>query len=226
MMSELYGIYGASGFGREVLPVLREQLNQQGIPEDRLVFVDDSPPAPIINGQRVITYAEYLAESASSHHITLAIANSEIRALLAAKCVIDGLQFIHVRANNTVIMDDVIVGEGAILTPFVTLTSNIRIGCQFHANIYSYVAHDCVIGNFVTFAPAVKCNGNVVIEDHVYIGTGAIIRHGKPGKPLRIGKGAVIAAGAVVTKNVPEGVTVFGNPATILSKESLRRSKL
>lgn len=223
MTSDLYGIYGASGFGREVLPILREQLGLQGVPVDRLVFVDDNPLAPILNGRRVMTYAEYLAEPAGSRYITLAIANSEIRALLAAKCATDGIEFINVRANNTVVMDDVIMGDGAILTPFVTLTSNIRIGRHFHANIYSYVAHDCVIGDFVTFAPAVKCNGNVVIEDHVYIGTGAIVRHGKPGKPLIVGKGAVIGAGAVVTKNVPEGITVVGNPAAILSKENLRR---
>lgn len=223
MTSDLYGIYGASGFGREVLPILREQLGQQGMPEDRLVFVDDNPPDSMLNGRRVMSYAEYLAEPASSHHITLAIANSEVRAMLAVKCVADGVHFINVRANNAVVMDDVILGEGSLLTPFVTLTSNIRIGLHFHANIYSYVAHDCVIGDFVTFAPAVKCNGNVVIEDHVYIGTGAILKQGKPGKPLRIGKGAVVAAGAVVTKNVPEGVTVIGNPAAILSKENLRR---
>lgn len=41
-------------------------------------------------------------------------------------------------------------------------------GRHFHANLYSYVEHDCVIGDFVTFAPGVKCNGNVVVEDYAY----------------------------------------------------------
>ena len=63
-------------------------------------------------------------------------------------------------------MDDVKIGEGAILSPYVTLTSNISIGKFFHANLYSYVEHDCFIGDFVTFAPGVKCNGNVVIGDN------------------------------------------------------------
>jgi acetyltransferase-like isoleucine patch superfamily enzyme len=116
-------------------------------------------------------------------------------------------------------MDEVLLGEGAILSPFVTLTSNIRIGRHFHANLYSYVEHDCVIGDFVTFAPAVKCNGNVHIGDHAYIGAGAVIRQGKPGKPLVIGKGAVIGMGAVVTRDVSPGVTVVGNPARPLRGE-------
>ena len=110
----------------------------------------------------------------------------------------------------------------AILSPFVTLTSNIRIGRNFHANIYSYVAHDCVIGDFVTFAPGVMCNGNIVIEDHAYIGTGAVIKQGVPDKPLVIGRGAVVGMGAVVTKSVPAGEVVVGNPAKPLQKQVLK----
>ena len=115
------------------------------------------------------------------------------------------------------------ISEGSILCPFVTITSNAKIGVGFHANIYSYVAHDCKIGNFVTFAPSVKCNGNVEIGDNVYIGTGAIIKQGKNSRPLKIGNNAVISAGAVVTKNVPDNTTVFGNPAIELTKENLKR---
>ena len=70
----------------------------------------------------------------------------------------------------------------------------------------------------MTFAPAVKCNGNIIVEDHAYIGTGAIIKQGKPCQPLVIGKGAVVGMGAVVTKDVPAGATVVGNPARPLMK--------
>jgi acetyltransferase-like isoleucine patch superfamily enzyme len=115
-------------------------------------------------------------------------------------------------------MDDVVMGEGALLCPFVTITSNIRIGTAFHANLYSYVEHDCVIGDYVTFAPGVKCNGNVHIEDHAYIGSGAVIKQGALAEPLVIGRGAVVGMGAVVTKSVPAGVTVVGNPARIMVK--------
>ncbi|MRA52829.1 acetyltransferase, partial [Escherichia coli] len=94
-----------------------------------------------------------------------------------------GFGFTNVCAANALVYDDVDIGEGAILCGFTHLTSTIRIGRHFHANIYSYVAHDCVIGDFVTFAPGVMCNGNVHIDDHAYIGTGAILKQGTPDKP-------------------------------------------
>ena len=112
-------------------------------------------------------------------------------------------------------MDDVTIGDGALLSPFVTITSNNQIGQYFHGNLYSYVEHDCKIGDFVTFAPGVKCNGNVVVEDHAYIGAGALLRQGKPGAPLRVGRGAVVGMGAVVLDDVPEYAMVVGNPAKV-----------
>jgi sugar O-acyltransferase (sialic acid O-acetyltransferase NeuD family) len=219
MTQALFAVYGASGCGRGVMPLARAQLARQGIAEARLVFIDDALAAAVVNGQRVLRYAEFLQEEASERYAVLAIANSKVREQLAVRCHADGVRPWTVSADNVVRMDDVVLGEGAALSPFVTITSNIRIGRHFHANLYSYVEHDCVIGDFVTFAPGVKCNGNVVIEDHAYIGSGAVIKQGQPGKPLVIGCGAVVGMGAVVTRDVPAGATVVGNPAHLFSSK-------
>lgn len=215
---DLYAVYGASGYGREVMPLARQQLLQAGVAVERLVFVDDAPGPERLNGQRLMSYAQFLAEPAHERHVVLAIANGAVRERLAARCAQDGVRPWTVTAANVVKMDDVQLAEGAVLSPFVTLTSNILIGRHFHANIYSYVAHDCIVGDFVTLAPSVHCNGNVVIEDHAYIGTGAVLKQGQPGNPLVIGRGAVVGMGAVVTKSVPPGVTVVGNPAKVMQK--------
>lgn len=214
-----FAIFGASGCGRGVLPLARQQLRASLDSGDcDLVFVDDHPPAAVVNGHRVLTYAQWMTEPASSRHMNVAIANSRIREQLVQRSKADEVEFFEVRAANVVQLDDVQLGEGAVLCPFVTLTSNIRIGQHFHANLYSYVEHDCVVGDFVTFAPGVKCNGHVHIEDHAYIGSGAVIKQGLPGAPLVIGRGAVIGMGAVVTRSVAPGVTVVGNPARPLNK--------
>lgn len=212
-----FAVFGASGCGRGVLPLLRQHLRKTEVQPWELVFVDDYPQGESVNGHAVMTYAQWVERPASSRYVSLAIASGSVRERLADRCASDGVLFCEVKAASVVVLDDVQIGVGAVLCPFVTLTSNIRIGRHFHANLYSYVEHDCIIGDFVTFAPGVKCNGNVVVEDHAYIGTGAILRQGKPGNPLIIGRGAVVGMGAVVTKNVAPGTTVIGNPARVMA---------
>ena len=214
-MKKLYGVYGASGCGRGIMPLLRAQVADE---EADLVFIDDAPTGDEVNGHRVWSWEQFCAAPAVSRHAALAIANSAVRQRLDARCVAAGVAVIDVRATNVVIMDEVEIAPGALLSPFVTLTSNITIGRCFHGNLYSYVEHDCAIGDYVTFAPGVRCNGNVVIEDHAYIGAGAVIRQGKPGAPLRIGRGATVGMGAVVTRDVPAGMVVAGIPARPLKK--------
>lgn len=221
MSGALFGIFGASGCGRGIMPLARQQLSADLVESGRLVFVDDAPQADSINGHSVVRYDEFLAIPAGQRWLSVAIANSRVREAIAGRIASDGVQPWSVRSSQGVIMDEVTLGEGALLSPFTSLTSNIRIGRYFHCNLYSYVEHDCVIGDFVTFAPGVQCNGNVRIGDHAYIGAGAIIRQGIPERPLCIGAGAVIGMGAIVTRDVPAGATVVGNPARPMFKRSL-----
>ena len=219
MNSAVYAIYGASGCGRSLMPVARGQLQREKISAE-IYFIDDSLIEPIrLNGHLSLNYETFKAKMADHKYVLIAIANSKIREMLTNKIESDGIGLWSIQANNAVIMDDVVIGRGAAISPFVTIASNTKIGQCFHANLYSYVEHDSIIGDYVTFAPGVKCNGNIRIEDHAYIGAGAVIKQGTPEKPLVIGKGAIVGMGAVVTKDVPAGVTVVGNPAKILKKK-------
>lgn len=217
-MKEVYAVFGSGGFGCEVMPLARKQLQKQQKMVDDLFFVVDNPETEEVNGVKVISLSDFLQIDTTQKFMTCAIADSNVRELLRNRIQAFDVQDWTVVAENCVILENVCVGLGSILCPFVTITSNVTIGINFHANLYSYVAHDCIIGDFVTFAPGVQCNGNVVIENHAYIGSGAIIRPGRKGKPLTIGEAAVVGMGSVVTKDVPAGVTVFGNPAKIISK--------
>lgn len=208
----MIGIYGASGFGREVAPIVREAYWDEDI-----VFIDDGSQDAELNGHPVMNYAAFRQRSDRTG-IIIAIADAAIRKRLAELAASDGIDLLSIRSSTARVFDGNQIGAGAILCDNVIVTSNARIGRQFHANLYSYVAHDCVIGDFVTFAPKVCCNGNVHIGDNAYIGTGAILRQGQPGAPLTIGDGAIIGMGAVVTKNVAPGETVVGNPAKPLTR--------
>ena len=218
-MTTLYAIYGASGCGRSLMPVARQQLARESDASE-IVFIDDALESVAeVNAHRAMNYLAFLNETASEKYVQIAIANSHVREKIAQRLKMDGIQLWSIIADHVVLMDQIELAEGSALSPFVTIGSNVKIGKCFQANLYSYVEHDCVIGDFVTFAPGVKCNGNIHIHDHAYIGAGALIKQGTPDQPLVIGKGAIIGMGAVVTKSVPAGVTVVGNPARIVKQK-------
>jgi len=216
-VTPLYAIVGAGGFGREVMPVAFEMLSARDSADFELVFVDEHPKAASINGHRVMTPAEFFAER-SEKHFSIAIADSRARERLVSRFAGAGARPFEITAVNSVRLSASEIGEGAILCAYTTVTSNVTIGRYFQLNPYSYVAHDCRIGDFVTFAPAAHCNGRVVIEDYAYIGSAAVIKQGTEDKPMTIGKGAVVGMGAVVTKSVPPFTTVVGNPAAPLER--------
>ena len=227
-MTDIYAIYGAGGYAREVMPLLRDYVNiisQHN--NNKFIFLDDFVAEEgMVNGSQVLNF-EKLIESYNGSKIKccVAIADKTVREKLTQKCIDNDIEMISVKSLNAVVMDEVTIGEGSVLSPFVTVTSNVSIGKSFHANIYSYVAHDCVIGDFVTFAPSVKCNGNVHIQDGVYVGTGVIIHPGTKDNPIVIGKNSKVGAGAVVTKSVPDNVTVIGNPAQVLTRGLLKKMR-
>lgn len=197
----MLAIYGAGGFALQMLDTF-EALRKHG---REVCFVRDGGNGelcgiPILKPEEVPNSAVYC----------IAIAGPE-RRVIAERLT----RFTTIAAATAIISDHAEIGEGSLIAHHAIVEAKARIGKHFQANIYSYVAHDCRIGDFVTFAPRVSCNGNVHIESFAYIGAGAIIKQGTPDKPLRIGKGAVVGMGSVVTKDVPPGVTVMGNPARV-----------
>jgi sugar O-acyltransferase (sialic acid O-acetyltransferase NeuD family) len=222
----LYGLFATGGFGRPVMPILREMVCERHGNAADVVFIEDVPAVEQVNGVRVMSTNTFLAAPRATTFFNVALADPHARMAACERFLGEGFKPVSIISRQAIVMGPADIGEGAIICGFCTITTNIRIGRFFHANIYSYVEHDVVIGDYVTFAPRVNCNGNITIKDLAYIGAAAAIRQGNYGRPTVIGRAAVVGMGAVVLNSVPDGETVVGNPAKPIRKGTAAKSTL
>ncbi|HET9638048.1 MAG TPA: acetyltransferase [Allosphingosinicella sp.] len=204
-------IFGPGGMGRELLEIARYSAARLGGPGDpcELVFAADVAGEDVL-GTRVIGADELDA----GDRVVVALGSSQARREVAER--LRHIPAARLIAPTAIIGPEVTIGEGAVICDHCMVTVSVTIGRHFQCNIYSHVSHDCRIGDFVTFAPRVSCNGNVHIGDGAYIGSGAVIKQGTPDRPRIIGAGAIVGMGAIVTRDVAPGATVVGNPARLL----------
>lgn len=113
------------------------------------------------------------------------------------------------------------VDRTARLNSYVTvdagLTEPTRVGARAFLMTKTHVGHDAQVGADCELAPGTVIGGHAVLEDGVRCGIGVLVLPFK-----RVGKGARLGAGAVVTKDVPAGEVWVGNPARPLDPPAER----
>ena len=148
-------------------------------------------------------------------------ANSENDYRCASFLRLDSQARIDVKGEFKFYFDaDIILFKGAVLTlgnSFINRSSKIR--CGNHITI----GDDCVISHDVTImdsdfhkiiAADYQVSAPVVIENHVWIGTRCVILKG-----VTIGEGSIIAAGSIVTRDIPPHSLAAGSPAKVVRKD-------
>jgi len=146
---KLYGVVGAGGLGRQVMPMARMGITGS---ETELVFVveNDHPiTQKVINGHRVLSMTKFFSADASERYFSIAIGDPKARERIAKSIPASIARPFSIVASNHVSFDAVTVEEGAILCAFTNISSNAKIGRFFFGNNFSSIGHDTVIGDFV-----------------------------------------------------------------------------
>lgn len=207
-------IFGAGGSGREIA-WLAEQAWGERV---SLRFVVDDPryltgsingiPVSLMDALTTSDDARFLValgDPAQRKRIASVFTSAEYRPAT----------LIHPRVE---ISRWVEIGAGTAICANCVVTCNVSIGMHVQINVGCSVSHDVVVGDYSTLSPGVNVSGNVQIGCGVFVGTNACFINGHTGEPLIIGDGAVIAAGACVTKSVPAHTLVAGVPAVVKHK--------
>ncbi|RXT05664.1 2,3,4,5-tetrahydropyridine-2,6-dicarboxylate N-acetyltransferase [Ammoniphilus sp. CFH 90114] len=111
--------------------------------------------------------------------------------------------------NNAVIMMGAVINIGAVVGEGTMIDMNVVLGGR------ATVGNNCHIGAGAVLAGVIEppSASPVIVEDDVVVGANAVLLEG-----VRVGKGAVVAAGAVVVDDVPPYTVVAGTPARVIKQ--------
>jgi sugar O-acyltransferase (sialic acid O-acetyltransferase NeuD family) len=155
-------------------------------------FYDDTDYDPLAEGLWVI-----------------GIGNNIFRKRIAEE-VLKDKRFISTFSANSICHSSSNIGEGSQVMSGAVIQMGTVIGSHSVINTSASVDHDCILEKYTFIGPNATLCGGVTVGECSFIGAGATIL-----PYITIGKNCMIGAGSVVTKDIPDNTTAYGNPAKI-----------
>ena len=203
-------IYGAGGFGRHVLAIVK-RINAISPTYNVIGFYDDGfKIGDHVNGIPVIGGLDDLNNIGKPINVVLALGWSEVRKRVPSLITNEKVSFPTI-IDPSVVMPDMEyahIGKGCIICESVAFTCNLYMDDFVLLNMGTMVGHDVKLSPFVSTMPSVSISGEVSLGEAVYIGVGATVIN-----RVEVGRNTIIGAGAVVTKSLPSDCTAVGIPA-------------
>ncbi|WP_337041400.1 acetyltransferase [Emticicia sp. 17c] len=110
--------------------------------------------------------------------------------------------------DRSVVAENASIGHGNMVMANATINPFAKVGNHCIIQSGAVVDTEATVADYVTIGAGAMINTGANVGEGAFIGSGAIIVTG-----IKVGKNARIGAGSVVIENVPDGATVFGNPA-------------
>lgn len=203
-------IVGAKGFAKEVLEILIQ--NDYSEP----IYFFDNVSSDIPTQQFGFSILKSLDEVkgvlGNNFNFTLGLGEPNLRRNLHEVFISLGGNFSSTISPFSKIGHfDNELGEGLNIMTGAVITNSIKIGKGALINLNCTVGHDTIIEDFVEISPGSHISGNCFIGENSQLGTNCTIL-----PKVKVGRNVRVGAGSVITKDVPDGVTIVGVPGKII----------
>ncbi|MDR0570047.1 MAG: acetyltransferase [Clostridiales Family XIII bacterium] len=207
----ILAVYGAGGLGREILE-LAEDVNWPVKKFERFIFIDDYNFGRTINGAPVFSFEEMQEKYVYQPlKIVIAVGEPYARKMLRDKTLAAGFSLETLTHPRSLISPDAVLGAGCL----VCFGAFVSTGVELKENVLlqpnCMLGHDTNIGAHSVISPSANIGGGCVVGSETYIGMGAPVMQG-----VTIGARTIVGMGSVVTKDIPDDVIAFGNPARFM----------
>lgn len=205
-------IVGCGGMGREALWIVREHNRAGRTPHLEVagfVTSDSAMHGTAIDATPVLGPEDWVIEHPDVH-VVLAIGNPRARRRIAAGWTSHAVRYATLIHPSVSITGQVVVGDGTIVSAGAVVTTDLRIGQHVIVNVHASIMHDAALEDFATLSPGVTVAGHAIVDYGAEMGTHSCVL-----PQQRVGRGAVIGAGAVVTSEIPPNTVAMGVPATV-----------
>ena len=191
---------------------LAEKINQLENRWTDFVFVDDGSSKETVLGYSVMTF-ESAIETYGKENMEFMVSVGELAVkkvifekLKACGCKVTNLIHPETSLHRSVTLGEgVMIGRNAAIAPMVTIGNNALVRGN------TVLGHDVVLGDNTEVCAFSIVGGNTKVGNGTFIGLQCCLREG-----ITIGEKSIIGMGSVVTKDVPDGVVVYGNPAKVV----------
>jgi sugar O-acyltransferase (sialic acid O-acetyltransferase NeuD family) len=197
-------IAGAGGHGRVVADAA---LAGGGF--SHVEFLDDAKSAMTREGWPVVgELADLSGQTAADTAFVAAFGDAKLRLEVLLRAIERGFHCPPVIHPAAVVSAHSEIGLGSVIFAGAIVNVGARLGSGCIINTGATVDHDCRLLDGVHVGPGAHLAGGVRLGERSWFGIGAVARQG-----ITVGNDVTVGAGAVVVADVPDGVTVVGNPA-------------